>query len=93
VKIKPDMILRGVFAVALAATPVAAAGIGDERALLFHVDQDQAGMGVIDLPTLIDYPLALVNVTRWAQSAGHEVVETRDLGPSEWALVLRRKKT
>ena len=45
------------------------------------------------IEVLIDYPLALDNVTRWAQSAGHEVVETRDLGPSEWALVLRRKKT
>jgi TusA-related sulfurtransferase len=45
------------------------------------------------IEVLIDYPLALDNVTRWAQSAGHEVVETRDLGPSEWALVLRSKKT
>jgi TusA-related sulfurtransferase len=44
------------------------------------------------IEVLIDYPLALDNVTRWAQSAGHEVVETRDLGPSEWALVLRSKK-
>ena len=41
------------------------------------------------IEVLIDYPLALDNVTRWAQSAGHEVVETRELGPSEWALVLR----
>lgn len=42
------------------------------------------------IEVLIDYPLALDNVTRWAQSAGHEIVETRELGPSEWALVLRR---
>ena len=41
------------------------------------------------LEVLIDYPLALDNVTRWAESAGHTVLETRDLGPSEWALVLK----
>ena len=41
------------------------------------------------LEVLIDYPLALDNVTRWATNAGHDVVETRDLGPSEWALVFR----
>lgn len=42
------------------------------------------------LEVLIDYPLALDNIARWAESAGHEVVETRELGPSEWALVLKR---
>ena len=41
------------------------------------------------LEVLVDYPLALDSIIRWAQSAGHEVVETRELGPSEWALVLR----
>ena len=45
--------------------------------------------GTIEI--LIDYPLDLDNVTRCAQSAGHEVIETRDLGPSEWALTLRAK--
>ncbi len=44
------------------------------------------------LEVLIDYPLALDNVTRWAQSAGHEIVETRNLGPSEWAIILRSKE-
>ncbi len=41
------------------------------------------------LEVLIDYPLALDNITRWAESAGHVIVESRILGPSEWALVLR----
>jgi TusA-related sulfurtransferase len=43
------------------------------------------------IEVLIDYPLALDNVTRWAQSAGHKVVETRNLGPSEWALIIKAK--
>jgi TusA-related sulfurtransferase len=41
------------------------------------------------LEVLIDYPLALDNVSRWASNAGHQVIQTRDLGPSEWALVLK----
>lgn len=39
----------------------------------------------------IDYPLALDNISRWAANAGHEVVETRDVGASEWVLVIRRR--
>lgn len=41
------------------------------------------------LTVLIDYPLALDNVTRWAENAGHEVVSVEDLGASEWRIVLR----
>ena len=42
------------------------------------------------LEVRIDYPLALDNITRWAEGAGHQVVETREEGPSEWTLVLKR---
>lgn len=41
------------------------------------------------LEVLIDYPLALDNVTRWAENAGHEVVTVEELGASEWRIVLR----
>lgn len=57
--------LRGIFiaaVAAVAATPVAADGFGDERALLFHVDQDQAGAGIIDVPTLIEAGRRLFNM-------------------------------
>lgn len=40
------------------------------------------------LEVLIDYPLALDNVTRWAESAGHEVTRVDELGASEWRIVL-----
>jgi tRNA 2-thiouridine synthesizing protein A len=42
------------------------------------------------LEVLIDYPLALDNITRWAESAGHSVVEVVEVGASEWRIVLER---
>lgn len=42
------------------------------------------------LEVWIDYPLALDNITRWAENAGHEVVEVEKTGASEWKIVLRR---
>ncbi len=39
---------------------------------------------------LIDYPLALDNVTRWAENAGHSVVEVESTGASEWRIVIER---
>ncbi len=40
------------------------------------------------LRVLIDYPLALDNITRWAESAGHKVVQVENVGASEWRIVL-----
>jgi mono/diheme cytochrome c family protein len=85
-KIKFDVIVRGVFAAALAATPVAAAGIGDERALLFHVDQDQAGMGVIDLPTVIDAGRRLFSIRFTNLDGGGRPTATGDGQPTRRAL-------
>jgi tRNA 2-thiouridine synthesizing protein A len=42
------------------------------------------------LEVLIDYPLALDNITRWAESAGHTVLEVNEVGASEWRIVLKR---
>lgn len=42
------------------------------------------------LEVLIDYPLALDNITRWATNAGHEVVEVIEVGHSEWRIVIER---
>ena len=39
---------------------------------------------------LIDYPLALDNITRWAENAGHDVVEVEETGASEWRIVVVR---
>lgn len=43
-----------------------------------------------ELEVLIDYPLALDNITRWAENAGHSVLSVEELGASEWRLRLRR---
>jgi tRNA 2-thiouridine synthesizing protein A len=42
------------------------------------------------LEVLIDYPLALDNVTRWATNAGHTVVEVEEVAASEWRIVIER---
>lgn len=40
------------------------------------------------LEVLIDYPLALDNISRWAENAGHKVIEVVELGASEWRILL-----
>lgn len=42
------------------------------------------------LEVLIDYPLALDNITRWAESAGHTVLEVQEVGASEWRIVIEQ---
>ncbi|MEX2536668.1 MAG: sulfurtransferase TusA family protein [Trueperaceae bacterium] len=42
------------------------------------------------LQVLIDYPLALDNITRWAESAGHTVLEVEEVGAAEWRIVIER---
>ena len=44
----------GLVAAAVVAAPVPAQELGDERMLLYHIDQDLAGAGVIDVPSLIE---------------------------------------
>jgi TusA-related sulfurtransferase len=57
---------------------------------LFEAKRRMEELGSGDtLEVLIDYPLALDNVTRWAENAGHEVVSVEELGASEWRIVLR----
>ncbi|MFQ5795804.1 MAG: sulfurtransferase TusA family protein [Candidatus Bipolaricaulia bacterium] len=40
------------------------------------------------LEVWIDYPLALDNITRWAENAGHRVVTVERTGNPEWRLVI-----
>jgi len=43
-----------------------------------------------ELEVYVDYPLALDNITRWAENNGHTVVEVVEEGDSEWRIVLRK---
>lgn len=45
---------QGLVVALLVATPAVPGEFGDERALLYHIDQNQAGAGLIDVPTLIE---------------------------------------
>lgn len=38
---------------------------------------------------MVDCPPAVKNLSKWAENAGHFVVEALDLGPAEWMVVLR----
>ncbi len=42
------------------------------------------------LVVLLDYPLSVDTISRWAQGNGHEVVELGKTGASGWRLVLVR---
>lgn len=42
------------------------------------------------LVVLVDYPLAVDNVPRWAENAGHTVVEVVKTDSSEWKIVLEK---
>lgn len=39
---------------------------------------------------LIDYPLAAENIPRWAEKAGHRVLEVEKVGDSQWRLLIRK---
>ncbi len=39
---------------------------------------------------LIDYPLASENIPRWAEKAGHQVLEVKKVGDSQWRLSIRK---
>ena len=40
------------------------------------------------LVVLLDYPLSVDTISRWAQGNGHEVAKLEKTGASEWRLVL-----
>lgn len=43
------------------------------------------------LDILIDYPLALENISRWAENAGHKILKIEKVANSEWRLVIEKR--
>ena len=41
------------------------------------------------LEVMVDCPPAVKNLTKWAENAGHQLMESLDLGPSELMVVLK----
>lgn len=44
------------------------------------------------LKVRIDYPMAAENVPRSMENEGQEVLEVKEIGKSEWEILLKRKK-
>jgi len=52
-------------------------------------------MGGLDpgdhLTVMLDSAMALETISRWAQKAGHRVLEVREAGPGQWQMVLEKR--
>ncbi len=42
------------------------------------------------LEVLLDYPLSLETIPRWAEGQGHKVLKVEERGPAEWRIVLEK---
>lgn len=42
------------------------------------------------LEVLLDYPLSLETIPRWAEGAGHRVLKVEEAGPAEWRIRLEK---
>ena len=42
------------------------------------------------LEVVLDYPLSLETIPRWAEGQGHRVIQIEELGPAEWRIVLEK---
>ena len=43
------------------------------------------------LKVMLDSPMALETISRWAQNAGHHVVEVREAGAGVWEITLEKR--
>ena len=43
------------------------------------------------LKVTLDSPMALETITRWAEKAGHRVLEVREAGAGEWEITLEKR--
>ncbi len=42
------------------------------------------------LEVLIDYPLSLETIPRWAENAGHKILQIEKKGEAEWRILLEK---
>jgi TusA-related sulfurtransferase len=42
------------------------------------------------LEVILDYPLSLETIPRWAEQQGHQVLRVEESGPAEWRIVLEK---
>ncbi len=49
------------------------------------------GLAIGDqLAVIVDSPMALETISRWAQNAGHRLVGVRELGAGQWELTIEK---
>jgi tRNA 2-thiouridine synthesizing protein A len=42
------------------------------------------------LKVIVDSPMALETISRWAQNAGHRLVGVEELGPAQWEITIEK---
>ena len=43
------------------------------------------------LKVILDSAMALETISRWAQKAGHRVLEVQEAGPGQWEMTLEKR--
>ncbi len=53
--------------------------------------KEMQGLAVGDvLKVIVDSPMALETISRWAQKNGHRLVEVRELGAGHWGITIEK---
>jgi len=53
--------------------------------------KEMQGLAVGDrLKVMVDSPMALETISRWARNAGHRLVGVDELGAGQWAITLEK---
>jgi len=42
------------------------------------------------LKVLVDSPMALETISRWAEKAGHKLVGVNEMGPGQWEITIEK---
>ncbi len=54
--------------------------------------KEMEGLGPGDhLKVILDSPVALETISRWAHNAGHQILEVQEAGPGQWEMTLEKR--
>ncbi len=53
--------------------------------------KEMQGLAIGDtLKVIVDSPMALETISRWAQNSGHRLVGVSELGPGQWEITIEK---
>ncbi len=53
--------------------------------------KEMKGLGIGDsLKVIVDSPMALETISRWAQNAGHRLVGVSEIGIAQWEITIEK---